>query len=89
MTVMRFFFDFTSEEKVIFDYLGLEFKSSHGAIDFAQEKLQLLKNSLTQEWVGWSIQVCSAEGAKLCTLPIDGAEMTIGEERMQAVLAHH
>jgi hypothetical protein len=86
---MRFFFDFTSEEKVIFDYLGLEFKSSNGAIDFAQEKLQLLKNSLTQEWVGWSIQVCSAEGRKLCTLPIDGAEMTLNEAHAQPALASH
>jgi hypothetical protein len=89
MTAMRFFFDFTSKEKVIFDYLGLEFKSSHGAIDFAQEKLQLLKNSLTQEWVGWSIQVCSPEGRKLCILPIDGAEMTLSETRAQPAFASH
>ena len=86
---MRFFFDFTSKEKIIFDYLGLEFKSPHGAIDFAQEKLQLLKNSLTQEWVGWSIQVCSPEGRKLCILPIDGVEMTLSEGCAQSVSAPH
>jgi hypothetical protein len=71
MTAMRFFFDFTSGEKVIFDYLGLEFKNTRGAIDFAQEKSQLLKNSLSRKWAGWSIEVCSPEGAKLCILPID------------------
>lgn len=86
---MRFFFDFASKEKIIFDYLGLEFKSSHGAIDFAQEKLQLLKNSLTQEWVGWSIQVCSPEGRKLCILPIEGAEMTLSEGFAQSASASH
>jgi hypothetical protein len=75
MTAMRFFFDFTSRdgEKAIFDYLGLEFENSRGAINFAQEKSQLLKNSLSQEWAGWSIEVCSPEGAKLCVLPIDDA----------------
>lgn len=71
---MRFFFDFTSKEKVIFDYLGLEFNNSRGAIDFAQEKSQLLKNSLSQEWAGWSIEVCSPEGAKLCVLRIGNAD---------------
>lgn len=71
---MRFFFDFTNDEKVIFDYLGLEFANSRGAIDFAQEKTQLIKNSPSfEEWTGWSIQVCSPEGAKLCVLPIDAA----------------
>lgn len=77
---MRFFFDFTSKEKVIFDYLGLEFNNSRGAIDFAQEKSQLLKNSLSQEWAGWSIEVCSAEGAKLCVLRIDNAKAGCARE---------
>jgi hypothetical protein len=81
MTAMRFFFDFTSGEKVLFDYLGLEFRTSRGAINFAQEKSQLLKNSLSQEWAGWSIEVCSAEGAKLCKLPIDNAATAFAEER--------
>ena len=78
---MRFFFDFTSGEKVLFDYMGLEFKTSRGAIDFAQEKSQLLKNSLSQERAGWSIEVCSPEGAKLCKLPIDAATTAVAEEQ--------
>jgi hypothetical protein len=80
---MRFFFDFTSGEKVLFDYLGLEFNNSRGAIDFAQEKSQLLKNSLSQEWAGWSIEVCSPEGAKLCVLRIDNANAELSQELPQ------
>jgi Domain of unknown function (DUF6894) len=86
MTVMRFFFDFTSGEKVIFDYLGLEFKNSRGAIDFAQERSQLLKNSLNKEWAGWSIEVCSPEGTKLCVLPIDDAMLAQEEQAEESWL---
>jgi hypothetical protein len=77
---MRFFFDYSSKERRIFDYVGFEFKSSHAAVEFAQEKLQLLANSLTQDWVGWSIEVCNADGAKFCSLPIDVANMAAIKE---------
>ena len=83
---MRFFFDVTSGEKVIFDYLGLEFTNPSGAIDFAQEKSQFLKDSLSQQWTGWSIEVCSPEGAKLCILPIDDAAVACAERRPPAWL---
>jgi hypothetical protein len=71
----RFFFDYTSDDGVIFDYTGSEFKGPQGALDFAQETLQLLKNSLTREWAGWSIRVCNPQGVRLCSLPIDGPEI--------------
>lgn len=85
---MRFFFDITSDEKVIFDYLGLEFTNPRGAIDFAQEKSQFLKNTLSQEWAGWSIEVCSPEGAKLCILPIDDAVVAPAGQRPQLAWLH-
>jgi hypothetical protein len=72
---MRFFFDYKSEQQSVLDYRGYDFKTSRSAIEFAEETLLLLKNSLNREWVGWSIEVCSAEGAKLCRLPIDAPEM--------------
>ncbi len=71
---MRFFFDYTSEEGRIYDYVGSEFKSTPSAVQFAEEKSALLKNAISRDWVGWSIEVCSAEGAKLCSLLIDGAD---------------
>ena len=85
---MRFFFDFINDEKVIFDYLGLEFTNSRGAIDFAQEKSQFLKSSVSQEWAGWSIEVCSPEGAKLCVLPIDDAVAVTAGQRPQLAWLH-
>jgi hypothetical protein len=85
---MRFFFDFTSDEKVIFDYLGLEFTNPRGAIDFAQEKSQFLKSSRSQEWTGWSIEVCSPEGARLCILPIDDAVVAAAGQRPQLAWLH-
>jgi hypothetical protein len=84
---MRFFFDFISDERTIFDYVGYEFKNSQGAVEFAQEKSLLLKNSLTRAWAGWSIDVSSAEGQKLCSLPIDGDEMPYADLPEQAAFA--
>ena len=40
---MRFFFDISSKETVIYDYSGLDFVGSDGAIDFAQERRRLSK----------------------------------------------
>jgi hypothetical protein len=68
---MRFFFDLTSEEEVVFDYCGLEFNNQRGAIVFAQEQQQLLRNSIGREWLGWSLRVCTPEGKNLCILPLD------------------
>ncbi len=77
---MRFFFDYKSEEQAVLDYSGYEFTCSRGAINFAQETLALLKNSLNREWDGWSIEVCSIEGKKLCRLPIHAPQtMLLGE----------
>jgi hypothetical protein len=72
---MRFFFDYKCENQAVLDYRGDEFKCSRGAIEFAEETLLLLKNSLNREWVGWSIEVYSVDGEKLCKLPIDAPGM--------------
>jgi hypothetical protein len=83
----RFFFDCTNEQQVIFDYVGHEFKSAAAAVEFAQEKLLLLRNSLAQDWVGWSINVSNPEGCKLHSLPIDSAGMMPLEQHQQPTLA--
>jgi hypothetical protein len=87
MSQMRFFFDILSSENIIYDYRGLDFGGSDGAIDFAQEKRQLLKNSLSREWAGWSIQVCNAEGARVCCLLIDGDDFS-GEDTQISLVRH-
>lgn len=89
---MQFFFDYVSKETVIFDYVGYEFRSSRGAIEFAQEKLALSKNCFTRDWTGWSIEVSDAYGTKLCSLPVDASELMIVEDGFADVFifpSHH
>jgi hypothetical protein len=54
-----------------------EFKSPHSAVEFAQEKLALLKNSLNREWAGWSIEVRNVTGQRVCSIPIDDSDMPL------------
>jgi hypothetical protein len=68
----RFFFDYTTKDQRLLDYRGHEFKSSTSAIDFAEAIAEDLKNSLSANWMGWSVEVRNAEGRKLQSVPIDG-----------------
>lgn len=70
---MRFFIDYTAEGQSIYDYHGEEFLSSDDVLDFAQATAQSLQNHLGNRWKGWSVEVRSAEGKKIFSLPIDGA----------------
>ena len=69
----RFFFDYTTKDQSLYDYHGDEFVSFRSAIDFAQATAQVLKHSLSGDWVGWSIEVCNAEGKKFISLPVETA----------------
>jgi len=74
--MMRFFFDYTSKEKSLYDYQGDEFISSQAAIEFAEATVQVLKHSLAGVWVGWSIEVRDAEGKKFFALPVGASTMS-------------
>jgi hypothetical protein len=67
---MRYFFDYTNNERSLYDYQGDEFLSSKDAFEFAEATAQALKNSLNGEWVGWSVEVRNAEGRKFFSLPV-------------------
>ncbi len=69
----RYFFDYTNNDRSLYDYRGEDFTSSQGAIEFAQAAAQLLKNSLSAEWAEWSIEVRNAEGKKFFTQPVGAA----------------
>jgi hypothetical protein len=69
----RFFFDYRTNDKSLYDYRGDEFASSQSAIEFAQATVQVLKHSLAGDWMGWSVEVRNAEGAKLLSLPVGAA----------------
>ena len=75
--MMRFFFDYRTEDDSILDYRGDEFRSAEGAIEFARDIVQDLTNSLSREWAGWSIEVSDATGSKFCSLRIDATEISM------------
>jgi PleD family two-component response regulator len=66
----RFFFDYATKDQSLYDYQGEEFLNSADALDFAEATAQALKNSLNGDWIDWTVQVRSAEGAKYFSLPI-------------------
>lgn len=72
-SMRRFFFDYTTDDQLLYDYCGHEFVSPQSAIDFAQATVQLLQHSLAGGWEGWSLEVRNAEGKKFVALPIGTA----------------
>jgi CheY-like chemotaxis protein len=67
---MRFFFDYTTDDRSLRDYRGEEFLSPDDALDFAEATVQTMKSNLTGDWIGWSVEVRSAEGTKYFSLPV-------------------
>ena len=67
---MRFFFDYTAEDRSLRDYQGDEFLSTADAFDFAEATAQALKSSLNGDWIGWSVEVRDAAGTKYLSLPV-------------------
>jgi CheY-like chemotaxis protein len=67
---MRFFFDYTSQDRSLLDYRGDEFLSPDDALDFAEATTQTMKSDLNGNWIGWSIEVRNADGIKYFTLPV-------------------
>jgi hypothetical protein len=74
--MMRFFFDYTSKDKSLYDYQGDEFLNSQAAIEFAEATVQVLKHSLAGAWIGWSIVVRDAEGKKFYSLEVGSDRMS-------------
>ncbi|HEY6618092.1 MAG TPA: hypothetical protein VIY68_00975 [Steroidobacteraceae bacterium] len=70
----RFYFDYTTQHRSLYDYCGHGFVSSHSAIDFAQATVEVLRHSLAGGRDGWSIEVRNAQGKKFVAMPIETAE---------------
>jgi hypothetical protein len=70
----RFFFDYRAKDKRLVDYRGDDFRNAKDAVDFAVTIAQCLKNSFSQDWTEWSIEVSNVEGQKVLSLPICNAE---------------
>jgi two-component system, chemotaxis family, chemotaxis protein CheY len=67
---MRFFFDYTSQDRSLLDYRGDEFLSPDDALDFAEATAQTMKRDLNGDWIGWSVEVRNADGIKYFSLPV-------------------
>ncbi len=72
---MRFFFDYRTFNRSLLDYRGDEFKSAQSAVQYARDVVQNLNNSLSGDWVGWSVEVLDAKGMKFCSLAVDQSEL--------------
>lgn len=70
---MRFFFDCTTKDQLMYDYQGTDFRTSQGAFEFAEAMVQHLRDSLTGEWSSWSVEVRDAQGKKLFSMPVGSA----------------
>jgi CheY-like chemotaxis protein len=78
---MRVFFDYITQGQVLYDYQGGEFPSPEHAFDFAEATLQNLKNSVTDDWKGWSVEVRNDKGTNCFSLPVDaGPQVTTNED---------
>jgi hypothetical protein len=73
---MRFFFDYTKKDESLFDYRGDEFVNPKSAIDFAHAIAQHLKHSLSEDWLGWNVEVRDIKGLKLYAVAVDAIEAT-------------
>lgn len=71
---MRFFFDYRTADRSLYDYQGHEFGTSLAAIELAGAIAEDLKHSLANKWIGWWIEARNPEGAEFVSLPIDAAE---------------
>jgi CheY-like chemotaxis protein len=67
---MRFFFDYIAAGQALFDHHGSEFRRSEDAFGFAEATALDLQNSLSSEWIGWSVEVRNAENTKFFSLPV-------------------
>jgi hypothetical protein len=70
----RFFFDYVTRGRLLYDYNGVEFRSAQSAIEYAADIVEDLRHSLSEEWLGWWIEVRKADGAKILTLPVNRCE---------------
>ncbi len=73
----RFFFDYIAKDQSLFDYSGHEFRTVQSAIEFAHAIAQDLSHNLSNNWIGWSVEVRNAEGKKFFSLLVDEQELRV------------
>jgi hypothetical protein len=69
----RYFFDFGTQGRSMYDYKGHEFATPEAAYQLAA--LIALDLEIDGEWVGWAVAVRSPEGDKIFSIPVRNAEL--------------
>ena len=69
---MRYFFDFVGHERSELDYTGRILPTPEEAYDAAEHGLDLLVRR-EDETIGWAVNVSSAEGRKLFSIPVQAS----------------
>jgi len=72
---MRFFFDLKSEQHMVLDYSGEDFGHHEAAIDFAKAIADDMTHRVSNQWLGWSVEVLDAVGRQFISLPIGIARL--------------
>lgn len=74
---MRFFFDYLTPDRPLYDYHGQVFYSRQAAIDFAAAIVEDLKHSLTERWIGSCVEVRNEQGERVYSLPVSEGELQL------------
>ena len=70
---MRYFFDFVGHERSELDYTGLTLPTPEEAYDAAELMALDLLVRREDETIGWAVNVSSAEGRKLFSIPVQAS----------------
>jgi hypothetical protein len=66
----RFFFDYATYGQSLYDYSGDEFRTTNAAVEYARAIAENLKYSLSNDWMGWWIEIRDVKGIKLSTVAV-------------------
>ena len=70
---MRLFFDFSQQNRSLYDYEGLEFRTFQSAREYADAITCNMRNSLSGKWIGWRVDVRNADGMTFFSMPVETA----------------
>jgi hypothetical protein len=70
---MRFFFDYKTQDQSVYDYHGEDFRGPQDAAEYAKAIADHLRQSLSNAWEGWCVEVRNEEGERFISLPLDSA----------------
>ena len=76
---MRYFFDFVGHERSELDYTGRILPTPKEAYDAAELMALDLLVRREDETIGWAVKVCSAEGRKLFSIPVQASYLAVAQ----------